>query len=135
MMNMEFKRKLTIPADLKKEYPVTEEMRKRFLQRDEALKKILSGEDDRIVLVIGPCSADQEASVMDYVNRLRALQEKVADRILMIPRVHTNKPRTTGAGYKGILQSRCRPGYAQGADCHPGAAYAGAAGDGVLRRR
>ena len=103
MMNMEFKRKLTIPADLKKEYPVTEEMRKRFLQRDEALKKILSGEDDRIVLVIGPCSADQEASVMDYVNRLRALQEKVADRILMIPRVYTNKPRTTGAGYKGML--------------------------------
>lgn len=103
MMNMEFKRKLTIPADLKKEYPVTMEMRKRFLQRDEALKKILSGEDDRIVLVIGPCSADQEASVMDYVNRLRALQEKVADRILMIPRVYTNKPRTTGAGYKGML--------------------------------
>lgn len=103
MMNMEFKRKLTIPADLKKEYPVTEEMRKRFLQRDEALKKILSGEDDRIVLVIGPCSADQEASVMDYVNRLRELQEKVADRILMIPRVYTNKPRTTGAGYKGML--------------------------------
>ena len=103
MMNMEFKRKLTIPADLKKEYPVTEEMRKRFLQRDEALKKILSGEDDRIVLVIGPCSADQEASVMDYVNRLRALQEKVADRILMIPRVYTNKPRTTGDGYKGML--------------------------------
>ena len=103
MMNMVFKRKLTIPADLKKEYPVTEEMRKRFLQRDEALKKILSGEDDRIVLVIGPCSADQEASVMDYVNRLRALQEKVADRILMIPRVYTNKPRTTGAGYKGML--------------------------------
>ena len=103
MMNMEFKRKLTIPADLKKEYPVTEEMWKRFLQRDEALKKILSGEDDRIVLVIGPCSADQEASVMDYVNRLRALQEKVADRILMIPRVYTNKPRTTGAGYKGML--------------------------------
>lgn len=103
MMNMEFKRKLTIPADLKKEYPVTEEMRKRFLQRDAALKKILSGEDDRIVLVIGPCSADQEASVMDYVNRLRALQEKVADRILMIPRVYTNKPRTTGAGYKGML--------------------------------
>ena len=103
MMNMEFKRKLTIPADSKKEYPVTEEMRKRFLQRDAALKKILSGEDDRIVLVIGPCSADQEASVMDYVNRLRALQEKVADRILMIPRVYTNKPRTTGAGYKGML--------------------------------
>ena len=103
MMNMEFKRKLTIPADLKKEYPVTVEMRKRFLQRVEALKKILSGEDDRIVLVIGPCSADQEASVMDYVNRLRELQEKVADRILMIPRVYTNKPRTTGAGYKGML--------------------------------
>ena len=103
MMNMEFKRKLTIPAELKKEYPVTEQMRKAFLARDGELKQILAGEDDRIVLIIGPCSADREDSVLDYVNRLRELQERVKDRIFIIPRVYTNKPRTTGAGYKGML--------------------------------
>ena len=103
MMNMEFRRKLTIPAELKKEYPVTAQMEAAFESRDRALKAILSGEDERIVLIVGPCSADREDSVMDYVNRLRELQEKVADKILIIPRVYTNKPRTTGAGYKGML--------------------------------
>ena len=102
-MNMEFKRKLTIPADLKKEYPVTAQMEAVFETRDKELKDILSGRDDRIALIVGPCSADREDSVMDYVNRLRELQEKVRDRILIIPRVYTNKPRTTGAGYKGML--------------------------------
>ena len=103
MMQMEFKRKLTIPAELKKLYPVTEEMQRAFQARDEALKAILSGEDNRIVLIIGPCSADREDSVLDYVTRLRALQERVEERIFLIPRVYTNKPRTTGAGYKGML--------------------------------
>ena len=103
MMQMEFKRKLTIPAELKKLYPVTEEMQRAFQARDEALKAILSGEDNRIVLIIGPCSADREDSVLDYVTRLRALQERVAERIFLIPRVYTNKPRTTGAGSKGML--------------------------------
>ena len=102
-MNMEFKRKLTSPADLKKEYPVTAQMEAAFASRDKELKDILSGRDDRIALIVGPCSADREDSVLDYVNRLRALQEKVCDRILIIPRVYTNKPRTTGAGYKGML--------------------------------
>ena len=102
-MNMEFKRKLTIPADLKKEYPVTPEMEANFEERDRQLKAILSGADDRIALIIGPCSADREDSVMDYITRLRQVQEKVSDRILIIPRVYTNKPRTTGAGYKGML--------------------------------
>ncbi len=103
MMQMEFKRKLTIPAELKKLYPVTEEMQRAFQTRDKALKAILSGEDSRIVLIIGPCSADREDSVLDYVTRLRALQERVEERIFLIPRVYTNKPRTTGAGYKGML--------------------------------
>lgn len=102
-MNMEFKRKLTIPAELKKEYPVTPAMEAVFEQRDRALKAILSGQDDRIALIVGPCSADREDSVMDYVTRLRELQERVAQRIFLIPRVYTNKPRTTGAGYKGML--------------------------------
>ena len=74
-MNMEFKRKLTIPADLKKEYPVTAQMEAVFETRDKELKDILSGRDDRIALIVGPCSADREDSVMDYVNRLRELQE------------------------------------------------------------
>lgn len=103
MMNMEFQRKLTIPAELKKEYPVTAQMEAAFAARDRELKAILSGEDQRIALIAGPCSADREDSVMDYVNRLRELQEKVADKLLIIPRVYTNKPRTTGAGYKGML--------------------------------
>ena len=102
-MNMEFKRKLTIPAELKKEYPVTPEMEANFEDRDRQLKAILSGSDDRIALIIGPCSADREDSVLDYITRLRQVQEKVSDRILIIPRVYTNKPRTTGAGYKGML--------------------------------
>ena len=102
-MNMEFKRKLTIPADLKKAYPVTPEMEANFEDRDRQLKAILSGADDRIALIIGPCSADREDSVLDYITRLRQVQEKVSDRILIIPRVYTNKPRTTGAGYKGML--------------------------------
>ena len=74
MMNMEFKRKLTIPAELKKEYPVTAAMEADFMERDRELKAILSGRDDRIVLIVGPCSADREDSVMDYVTRLRELQ-------------------------------------------------------------
>lgn len=102
-MNMDFKRKLTIPADLKEQYPVTAEMAAAFEQRDKELKAILSGEDDRVALLIGPCSADREDSVMDYIHRLVPVQEKVRDRILIIPRVYTNKPRTTGAGYKGML--------------------------------
>ena len=87
MMNMDFKRKLTIPAELKKEYPVTEQMKRDFEQRDQELKKILSGEDERIVLIVGPCSADREDSVLDYVNRVRELQERVKDKLLLIPRV------------------------------------------------
>ena len=102
-MNMDFKRKLTIPAQLKEEYPLTRDMERDFQTRDRELKRILSGEDDRMVLIIGPCSADREDSVLDYITRLREVQEQVKDRILIIPRVYTNKPRTTGAGYKGML--------------------------------
>ncbi len=102
-MNMDFKRKLTIPAELKKEYPLNAQMEAAFEARDRELKAILSGADDRIVLIVGPCSADREDSVMDYIARLREVQEKVRERIMIIPRVYTNKPRTTGAGYKGML--------------------------------
>ena len=102
-MNMDFKRKLTIPSELKQEYPVTKEMAQAFEHRDRELKDILSGNSSRLVLIIGPCSADREDSVLDYISRLVPIQEQVKDQILIVPRVYTNKPRTTGAGYKGML--------------------------------
>lgn len=102
-MNMDFKRKLTIPSELKREYPVTKEMAQAFERRDRELKDILSGNSSRLVLIVGPCSADREESVLDYISRLVPVQEQVKDQILIVPRVYTNKPRTTGAGYKGML--------------------------------
>ena len=107
-MNMDFKRKLTIPADLKKEYPVTEQMRRSFLERDGELKRILAGEDDRIALIIGPCSADREDSVLDYVNRLRELQEQVKDRIFIIPGYIPTSPAPPARGTRACSTSRTR---------------------------
>ena len=102
-MNCEFKRKLPIPMELKEMYPVTAEMQANFEKRDIEIKKVLSGESDKFLLIIGPCSADYEDSVMDYISRLRPVQEKVEEKFIIIPRIYTNKPRTTGAGYKGML--------------------------------
>ena len=102
-MNMNFIRKLPIPMDVKAMYPASEEMVKIKAERDEEIKKIFTGESDKFLLVIGPCSADREDSVLDYISRLRTVQDKVADKILIIPRIYTNKPRTTGDGYKGML--------------------------------
>ena len=102
-MNMEFYRKLPIPKDIKEEYPVTEPLK---AIRDAAvaeLKNIFEGKSDKFVLVIGPCSADREDAVIDYISRLRTVQDKVADKIMIVPRIYTNKPRTTGEGYKGML--------------------------------
>ena len=102
-MNMEFKRKMPTPQAIKEMYPITPELAARKKATDIELRKIFSGEDDRLLLVIGPCSADREDSVLDYISRLRLVQEKVEDKILIVPRVYTNKPRTTGDGYKGML--------------------------------
>ena len=102
-MNLEFTRKLTIPQEIKQMYPLTAEMADIFAARDRQIKAILSGEDSRLLLIIGPCSADNQESVLDYMNRLRALQEQVEEKIFIVPRVYTNKPRTTGMGYKGML--------------------------------
>ncbi len=102
-MNCEFKRKLPIPKKIKEMYPVTAEMQKNFEKRDMEIKKVLSGESDKFLLIIGPCSADYEDSVMDYISRLCPVQEKVKDKMIIIPRIYTNKPRTTGDGYKGML--------------------------------
>lgn len=102
-MNMEFVKHLTIPAETKEICPITNDVAKTVQDKREQLKKIISGEDSRIILIIGPCSADNEDSVIDYISRLCPLQEKTKDKILIVPRIYTNKPRTTGEGYKGML--------------------------------
>lgn len=102
-MNMTFERKLAIPAEVKEMYPLTGNMADIWEKRNIKLKNILSGKSDELVLIIGPCSADREDSVIDYISRLRKVQEKVEEKIFIIPRIYTNKPRTTGAGYKGML--------------------------------
>ena len=102
-MNMEFTRKLIIPKEIKEMYPVSDQMAKIKADRDVEIKKIFSGESNKFLLVVGPCSADREDAVIDYISRLQKLQEKVEDKIFIIPRIYTNKPRTTGEGYKGML--------------------------------
>ena len=102
-MNMQFFRKLPIPQQVKQDYPVTDEMQAVKAARDAEISSIFKGESDKFILVIGPCSADQREPVLEYISRLRLLQDKVSDKILIIPRIYTNKPRTTGEGYKGML--------------------------------
>ncbi len=102
-MNMEFKRKMPSPQEVKDMYSVSEELSQRKKANDKAIRDIFTGKDDRLLLVIGPCSADREDAVIEYISRLREVQEKVKDKIVIIPRIYTNKPRTTGDGYKGML--------------------------------
>ena len=102
-MNMLFERKLAIPMEVKEMYPMTGELNAIFEKRDAEIKDIFSGRSNKLILIIGPCSADNEDSVIDYISRLCPVQEKVQDKIFIIPRVYTNKPRTTGDGYKGML--------------------------------
>ena len=102
-MNMEFKRKLIIPKEIKEMFPVTEEMAALKNERDAEIKDIIAGRSKKFILIIGPCSADNEDAVIEYILRLRKVQEKVADKIFIVPRIYTNKPRTTGKGYKGLL--------------------------------
>ncbi len=102
-MGMNFLRKLPIPKDIKEQFPMSENLVKIKEGRDLEIRKIFTGEDNRLALIIGPCSADTEESVIDYISRLAKVQEKVNDKILIIPRIYTNKPRTTGDGYKGMV--------------------------------
>lgn len=102
-MSMDFKRKLPIPKEIKEQYPVTEELAKIKAQRDAEIKAVFTGESNKFLLIIGPCSADNPEAVLDYMGRLKRVSEQVSDKILVIPRVYTNKPRTTGEGYKGML--------------------------------
>ncbi len=102
-MNMDFKRKLPIPKDIKEMFPISEEYAAKREACSDEIKSILDGRDERLLLVIGPCSADNETAVLDYLFRLRKVKEKVEEKICIIPRVYTSKPRTTGKGYKGML--------------------------------
>lgn len=103
MKNMRFVRKLPIPQEVKSLYPLSEKAATIKAQRDAEIAKVFKGESDKFLLIIGPCSADREESVLDYVNRLALVQKEVEDKIIIIPRIYTGKPRTTGAGYKGMM--------------------------------
>ncbi|MGN1136812.1 MAG: 3-deoxy-7-phosphoheptulonate synthase [Oscillospiraceae bacterium] len=102
-MNMEFKRKLPVPKEIKEQFPLSEELLKIKAQRDAEIADVFTGKSNKLLLIIGPCSADREDSVLDYICRLAKVQEKVKDKIVIIPRIYTNKPRTTGQGYKGMV--------------------------------
>ncbi len=102
-MNMKFIGKLPIPQDVKAMYPLSEHAAAVKAKNDEEIRKVFTGESGKLALIIGPCSADREDAVMEYILRLRDIQEKVKDKVVIIPRIYTNKPRTTGDGYKGML--------------------------------
>lgn len=102
-MAMNIIRELPHPSEIKAAHPLTPELIKVKNDRDAEIRKVFSGESDKFLLIIGPCSADNEESVLDYIHRLRRIQDEVADKIIIIPRIYTGKPRTTGDGYKGML--------------------------------
>lgn len=102
-MGMDFTRKLPIPQEVKKELPLTEEMKAVKAARDQGIKAVFEGKEDKFILIIGPCSADHSEPVLEYIGRLKKLEEQVKDKIIIVPRIYTNKPRTTGQGYKGML--------------------------------
>ena len=102
-MAIHYKKEIISPEVLQELYPLSEEQKKQKEIRDKQIKDIITGESDKFLLIIGPCSADHEDSVCEYITRLADVQEKVADKILIVPRIYTNKPRTTGEGYKGIV--------------------------------
>ena len=102
-MSFRFVEKLPTPSQIREEYPMTEELTKIKAERDARIAKVFTGESDKFLVIIGPCSADNEDAVCEYIGRLAKLQEKVEDRLILIPRIYTNKPRTTGMGYKGIV--------------------------------
>lgn len=101
-MSFTYLRQLPSPGEIKIEYPLSDKLAAIKKERDAQISDIITGKDDRFLVIIGPCSADSEDPVCEYVNRLAKVQEKVKDRLLLVPRIYTNKPRTTGEGYKGI---------------------------------
>ncbi len=100
---MTLNRQLPLPADLKAQYPLSPAVQAIKARRDQEIRAVFQGESDKFLVIIGPCSADNETAVLEYVHRLAEINEAVKDRLVLIPRVYTNKPRTTGQGYKGML--------------------------------
>ena len=100
---MNFHRKLPIPKEVKEEFPLSERMVQVKAERDASIKAVFDGQSDKFILIIGPCSADHSEPVLEYISRLRRLEDQVSDKLIIIPRIYTNKPRTTGQGYKGML--------------------------------
>ena len=101
-MSFSYLKKLPTPADIRAQYPLSEQGRAVKQAKDAAIRDIITGKSDKFLVVIGPCSADREDAVLEYVSRLAKVQEKVADRLVLVPRIYTYKPRTNGDGYKGI---------------------------------
>ncbi len=114
---MIFKRKLPIPQEVKAEFPLSPELARIKAKNDEEIKRIFTGESKKFLLIIGPCSADREDAVMEYIYRLKRLSEQVEDKIMIVPRVYTGKPRTTGEGYKGLVH---QPNPAEPPDMYKG---------------
>ncbi len=102
-MSLNYLKVLPEPEEIAEMIPVSPSVKAMKIERDEEIRRIFTGESDKFILIIGPCSADNETAVLDYMYRLASLQEEVKDKILMIPRIYTNKPRTTGEGYKGMV--------------------------------
>lgn len=102
-MSFEFIKKLPTPEEIREAYPMTEKAVTAKKERDILIQDVITGKSDKFLVVIGPCSADNEDAVCDYINRLARVQEQVSDKLVLVPRIYTNKPRTTGEGYKGIL--------------------------------
>lgn len=102
-MSFTFIKKLPTPEEIRNTYPMSDHAKESKQKRDALIQDIITGKSDKFLVVIGPCSADNETAVCDYINRLSKVQEKVSDRLVLVPRIYTNKPRTTGEGYKGIL--------------------------------
>ncbi|MBQ5677088.1 MAG: 3-deoxy-7-phosphoheptulonate synthase, partial [Lachnospiraceae bacterium] len=116
-MGFDFLQKLPTPDEIREQFPVPADLVKIKQKRDEEIKKVITGESDKFLVIIGPCSADNEDAVCDYISRLAKINDKVSDKLILIPRIYTNKPRTTGEGYKGIVHQpdpEKKPDFLQG---------------------
>ena len=116
-MGFDFLQKLPTPDEIREQFPVPADLVKIKQKRDEEIKKVITGESDKFLVIIGPCSADNEDAVCDYISRLAKINDKVSDKLILIPRIYTNKPRTTGEGYKGIVHQPVpekKPDFLQG---------------------
>ena len=102
-MGFHYVRNVITPEELKNQFPMSDFGKQIKKERDERIKEVFTGNSDKFIVIVGPCSADNEDAVLDYLNRLAKVSDKVSDKLIIIPRIYTNKPRTTGEGYKGIV--------------------------------